>query len=70
VGSRIYFPLEHRGENLAASLGASYYRASPHHGVAFELAVYALSSVVGLSITVAPWLTAREVSTALTIRYY
>lgn len=69
-GARVYFPLEHRGENLSASFGASYYRASPHHGAAFELAIYALSSIVGLSITVAPWLTAREVSTALTIRFY
>jgi hypothetical protein len=69
-GARMYLPLEGRGENLAASLGASYYRASPGHGAAFELAVYVLSSLVGLSVTVAPWLTAREVSTALTLRYY
>ena len=69
-GGRVYFPLEGRGENLAGSLGVSYYSASPEGGVAFELAVYALSSIVGLSVTVAPWLTAREVSTALTIRYY
>ena len=70
AGGRVYFPLEGRGENLAASLGASYYRASPTHGPAFELAVYVLSSLVGVSVTVAPWLTAREVSTALTLRYY
>jgi hypothetical protein len=70
AGGRVYLPLEGRGENFAASLGASYYRASPHHGAAFELAVYMLSSLVGVSVTVAPWLTAREVSTALTIRYY
>lgn len=69
-GGRVYLPLEGRGENLAASLGASYYRASPSHGAAFELAVYMLSSLVGVSVTVAPWLTAREVSTALTVRYY
>jgi|GEM_PF-1541156 len=70
AGGRVYLPLEGRGENLAASLGASYYRASPNHGAAFELAVYVLSSLVGLSVTVAPWLTAREVSTTLTLRYY
>ena len=70
AGGRVYLPLEGRGENLAASLGASYYRASPSHGAAFELAVYMLSSLVGVSVTVAPWLQAREVSTALTLRYY
>jgi hypothetical protein len=70
AGGRVYMPLEGKGENLAASLGASYYRASPQHGAAFELAVYMLSSLVGISITVAPWLTGREVSTALTLRYY
>jgi hypothetical protein len=70
AGGRVYLPLEGRGENLAASLGASYYRASPSHGAAFELAVYMLSSLVGFSVTVAPWLNAREVSTALTLRYY
>ena len=70
AGGRVYMPLEGKGENLAASLGASYYRASPQHGPAFELAVYMLSSLVGISITVAPWLTGREVSTALTLRYY
>jgi hypothetical protein len=70
AGGRVYMPLEGRGENLAASLGASYYRASPQHGAAFELAVYMLSSLVGFSVTVAPWLRAREVSTALTFRYY
>jgi hypothetical protein len=70
AGGRVYFPLGGRGENLAASLGASYYRASPDDGAAFELAVYTLSSLVGLSVTVAPWLRAREVSTALTLRYY
>lgn len=70
AGGRVYMPLEGKGENLAASLGASYYRANPQHGAAFELAVYMLSSLVGFSVTVAPWLTAREVSTALTLRYF
>ena len=70
AGGRVYMPLEGKGENLAASLGASYYRASPQHGAAFELTVYMLSSLVGISITAAPWLTAREVSTALTLRFY
>jgi hypothetical protein len=70
LGSRVYLPLEGRGERLAVSVGASYYRASPHHGVAFELGVYTLSSIVGISVTVAPWLAAREVSTALTVHYY
>jgi len=70
LGGRLYLPLEGRGERLAASLGASYYRASPQHGVAFELGVYTLSSIVGFSVTIAPWLTAREVSTALVFHYY
>jgi hypothetical protein len=70
AGGRVYLPLAGRGENLAASFGASYYMANPHQGVAFEAAIYALSTIVGLSISVAPWLTAREVSTTLTLRYY
>lgn len=70
LGSRVYLPLGGRGETLSASLGASYYRASPRHGAAFEVSVYTLSSIVGITITVAPWLSGREVSTALTIHYY
>lgn len=70
LGGRIYVPLVGRGENWVASFGAAYYRASPRHGAAIELGVYTLSSIVGLTVTVAPWLTAREVSTALTFHYF
>lgn len=70
LGGRVYVPLMGKGENWASSLGAAYYRASPQHGVAFELGIYTLSSIVGVTITIAPWLTAREVSTALTFHYY
>ena len=66
----MYLPLEGRGERLAASVGVSYYRASPRDGVAFELGVHTLSSIVGLTVSIAPWLTAREVSTSLTFHYY
>jgi hypothetical protein len=70
LGSRVYVPLQGRGELWSASFGASYYRASPKHGAAFELGLYTFSSILGITLTVAPWLRAREVSTALTLHYY
>lgn len=70
LGSRVYTPITGRGESWSASFGASYYLASPRHGAALEVGVYAVSSIVGLTISVAPWLTGREVSTTLSFHLY
>lgn len=70
TGLRLYLPLIEHGEQLSWSLGGSYYRAAGGGGAALDLGVYTLSGVLGLSITVSPWLTRREVITALNIRYF
>jgi len=70
AGSRLYLPLIGRGESLASSVGASYYRAGDSNGAAAEVGVYVLYGVFGLTLTVAPTLKRREVIGALTIRYF
>jgi hypothetical protein len=70
TGARVYLPLVLRGESLAVSFGGSYAFASPHGVVAGELGFYTLSSIFGLTVTVAPWLTGREVIGALSFHYF
>jgi hypothetical protein len=69
-GARLYFPLIGRGEALTGSLGGSYYRAGDGTGGSAEVGVYALFASLGLTVTVSPRLTGREVITALHIRYF
>jgi hypothetical protein len=69
-GLRLYLPLIGRGEALTGSLGGSYYRAGDGHGPSVEVGVYVLFASVGLTVTVSPRLTGREVITALHLRYF
>ena len=69
-GLRLYWPLIGRGESLAGSIGASYYRAFDGDGAAVELGVYVLFGMLGFTVTVAPRLAGREVISALQIRYF
>jgi hypothetical protein len=70
AGSRVYLPVLSRGESLAVSLGGSYYYANHHHGGSAEIGAYTLGSIVGLSLTVSPWLEQRETMLTLTLRYF
>jgi hypothetical protein len=70
VGARVYVPAIGRGESLAVSVGGSYYYENHRHGGAAELGVYGLSSLIGLSVTVAPRLIDREVILALTLHLF
>ncbi len=70
AGLRFYLPLLERGEKLSWSLGGSYYQAAGSRGAAADLGAYTFNGIVGLNITVSPWLAQREVIAALTIRYF
>jgi hypothetical protein len=70
AGARLYLPLLERGEKLSWSLGGSYYRASGGGGAAADLGLYTFNGIIGLNVTVSPWLTQREVITTLAIRYF
>jgi hypothetical protein len=70
AGLRLYLPLIGRGEALTGSVGGSYYRAGDGDGPSVEVGVYALFASVGLTVTVSPRLTGREVITALHLRYF
>jgi hypothetical protein len=70
AGLRVYLPLIEHGERLSWSLGSSYYRAAGGSGLAADVGLYTFNGVLGLNVTVSPWLTRREVITALSIRYF
>ena len=70
MGTRLYLPLAERGESLSWSLGGSYYRASEGGGGSVEFGVYTLFGVFGLTVTISPALSHREVITALSVRYF
>jgi hypothetical protein len=70
AGLRLYLPLLERGEKLSWSLGGAYYRAAGGGGAAADLGIYTFSGIIGLNVTVSPWLTQREVITAFTLRYF
>jgi len=70
AGLRLYLPLIEHGEELSWSLGASYYRAAGGGGASADLGIYSFNGVLGLNVTVSPWLTRRELIAALTIRYF
>jgi hypothetical protein len=69
-GARIYLPLIGRGETLTASLGGSYYRAGGGDGASVEAGLYVLFAMMGITVTVSPRLTGREVISALHLRYF
>lgn len=69
-GARLYLPLIGRGEALTGSLGGSYYRAAGGDGASIEAGIHVLFSTLGITVTVSPRLTGREVITALQIRYF
>jgi hypothetical protein len=69
-GARLYLPLVGRGEALTGSLGGSYYRAGDGDGASIEAGLYVLFGMLGLTVTVSPRLTGREVISALQIRYF
>lgn len=70
AGLRLYLPLVEHGERLSWSLGATYYRAAGENGASADLGLWTFNGVLGLDVTVSPWLTRREVITALTLRYF
>lgn len=76
AGLRLYLPLIEHGEILSWSIGASYYHslgtsdAGSRIPVAADIGIYTLFGVLGLTVTVSPWLPRREVIVALNIRYF
>jgi hypothetical protein len=73
TGGRLYLPLIEHGETLSWSLGGSYHhglRRDASNGWAVDLGLYTLLGVLGLHVTVAPFLQHREVMIALNIRYF
>ncbi|MES1178043.1 MAG: hypothetical protein ABUL62_27215 [Myxococcales bacterium] len=70
AGLRLYLPLIEHGEQLSWSLGAAYYRAAGDNGASADLGLLTFNGVLGLNLTVSPWLARREVITALTLRYF
>jgi hypothetical protein len=73
AGLRLYLPLLEHGEKLSWSVGGSYYRAAggdEKNGASADLGIFTFNGAFGLNVTVSPWLTRREVITALTIRLF
>ena len=70
AGLRLYLPLEEHGEKLSASLGGAYYRAAGGGGASADVGIFTFNGVLGLNVAVSPWLTRREVITALTLRFF
>jgi hypothetical protein len=70
AGLRAYLPWLEHGEVLSWSVGASGYYAADGFGPAADLGIYTLFGVLGLTVTVSPWLSQREVITSLNFRYF
>jgi hypothetical protein len=70
AGARLYLPVIGRGESLSLSLGGSYTYENRRHGGAAELGLYGMSSIIGISLTVAPWLLWREVILGLALHCF
>lgn len=70
AGLRLYLPLLEHGERLSWSLGVAYYRAAGGGGASADLGLYTFNGVLGLNVTVSPWLARREVITTLNLRYF
>jgi hypothetical protein len=69
-GLRGYLPLLEHGETLALSLGGSYHRNARVGGPSFDLGLHTLFGMLGLVATVSPGLEGRQLSLALSIRYF
>jgi len=69
-GLRAYFGLLGRGDNLSASLGASYYRFRDAEGLALEAGAYVLFGSVGLVLTHSPGFDAAPWLVTLRLRYF
>lgn len=70
AGVRVYFPWLEHGEVLSWSIGASGYYAADGVGPAGDIGIYTLFGSLGLTLTVSPLLSQREVITALNVRYF
>ena len=70
AGLRLYLPLLEHGEQLSWSLGGAYYRAASGGGTSADLGLYSFSGLLGVNVTVSPWLPRRELITTLNIRYF
>lgn len=73
AGARVYLPLVLSGESASISLGGSYafsHRGETVAGIAGEIGLYTLSSMLGLTLTIAPRLTGRELIAAIALHYF
>jgi hypothetical protein len=73
AGARVYLPLSLSGEAGSISIGGSYAFANGSGGaagIAGEIGLYTLSSILGLTLTIAPRLAGRELIVALTLHYF
>ncbi|MET0388157.1 MAG: hypothetical protein ABW321_19450 [Polyangiales bacterium] len=70
AGLRVYLPLIEHGEVLSWSIGSSYHYAGREHGAALDVGLYTFFGVLGVNLAVSPWLSRREVTLALSIRYF
>jgi hypothetical protein len=69
LGSRVYLPIVGRGESAAASFGGSYVYENHRHHAAGELGIWTLSSIVGLTATIAPTMQGRLLMFGFNLRY-
>lgn len=70
VGLRSYFPLAHRGEYLAWSVGGAALYARDQVGVAWEAGVHTLYGVLGLLLSHAPTPGFRTTTVTIAFRYF
>jgi len=69
-GVRAYFPLIAKGDDLSASIATSYTNVGGKSGVGYEVGVYTLYGVFGLTLTFAPEATPLQWITTLRFRYF
>jgi len=69
-GLRGYLPLLEHGETLALSLGGSYHRNTKEGGPSIDLGLHTLFGMLGFVATVSPGLEGRQLSLAISIRYF
>lgn len=69
AGARFYLPVVGRGESACMSFGGAYNYENQRHGFGGELGLYVLSSMVGITATLAPQMTGRELIFGLELHY-
>ena len=69
-GVKATFPLAHRGEYLAFSIGTSVYRYDDRARVAYDAGLYTLWGMVGAVATIAPEHRALTTIATLRLRYF